>query len=557
MARGLSAALDAVMLGERREPAFIVEIFDIRSTSSDPTPTTINDVVLFNLGLGGPSLPVIVGPRDFTDDILQVEVTEIAGDYVQQGISSSGITILVSDPTGDLDPVDNPAPANGRWLRQGNVIVVREGDSQVPVAQFETTFTGRIQGQPGQDFNRTTQTAEISARATSREVDFLRRENTTRNFTQSTPFQTIAEEIAETDMGLDVDEINLPTFGVRLTKFTSTQFVMESPLTSIAKLMFPDGFMPRFAGDGRLDATSGAIGKGATRTYAEFELPVTIRRPILEFNGTNSVEILGLDSELTKVTQERQLIAEAGITTGFFSREIEIPVAWSEDLTQQAENLSFVVLNSVGDSPIAFGSEEFAETVQSDGGSVRGDITVDGSIAAGIALIGLIIGAWIGSLFIFDVAPPGGGGVAPTGRSVTVFAGKAIMLILGQTGRGEYRIIGIPYEYVFQELRAVARIAGIRSEDRQEVTVENHLLNTQADVDETAERVLRRERAKQNLRSIEMIHDLKLEPDDVFAVGTGLDERRYMIQSIQRRLLREGPHIATLHCFEVTAGVRP
>lgn len=557
MARALSAALDAVMLGERREPASIIRIYDIRSTSQFPTPTTINDVVLSNLGLLVGSLPAIVGPRDFTDDVLQVEVTEIAGDYVQQGISSSGITIQVSDPTGDFDPVDNPAPEDGRWLRQGNVIVLLEGDNQVPVGQWETTFTGRIQGQPGQDFNRTTQTAELSARATSREVDFLRRENTTRNFTQATPFQDIAQEIAETNMGLGIDEIELPTFGVRLTKFTSTQFVMESPLTSISKLMFPDGFMPRFEGDGRLGATSGAIGKGASRVYAEFELPVTIRRPILEFNGTNSVEILGLDSELTKVTQERQLLAEAGITTGFFSREISIPVAWSEDLTQQAENVSFVVLNSIGDSPISFGSEDFTEFLQSDGGSVRGEIDVEGSISAGIALIGLIVGAWIGSLFILDVAPTTGGPVAPFGRSVTVFAGKAIMLILGQTGRGEYRLIGIPYEYVFQELRAVARISGIRSEDRQEVTIENHLLNTQADVDETAERILRRERAKQNLRTIEMIHDLKLEPDDVFAVGAGLEERRYMIQSIQRRLLREGPHIASLHCFEVTAGVRP
>ena len=556
MARALSASLDAIMLAERREPAFTILIYDIRSTSSAPTPTVINDVVLFNLGLGLP-LPAIVGPRDFTDDVIQIEFSENAGDYVNQGISSSGITLQVSDPVEDLDPVENPAPGNGRWLRQGNVIVVIEGDEQVPEAQWVTTFTGRIRGQPGQDFNRTTATAVLSVRASSREVDFLRRENTTRNFTQATPFQTMAEEIAETDMGLDLDEIDLPTFGVRLTKFTSTQFVMESPLTSISKIMFPDGFMPRFEGDGRLGATSGSITKGATRVYTEFELPVTIRRPILEFNGTNSVEILGLDSELTKVTQERQLLAEAGITTGFFSRDIDIPVAWSEDQTQQAENVSFVVLNSIGDSPIAFGTEDFSENIQSDGGSVNGEIAVNGSIGAGIALIGLIVGAWLLSLAILDVAPPTGGPVAPTGRSVTVFAGKAIMFILGQTGRGEYRLIGIPYEYVFQELRAVAQIAGIRSEDRQELSIENHLLNTQADVDEVAERVLRRERSKQNLRTIEMIHDLKLEPDDVFAVGAGLDERRYMIQSIQRRLLREGPHAAVVHAFEVTAGVRP
>ena len=138
-----------------------------------------------------------------------------------------------------------------------------------------------------------------------------------------------------------------------------------------------------------------------------------------------------------------------------------------------------------------------------------------------------------------------------------MIAGKLIMLILGQAGRGEYRVLGIPYEYIFKEIRAVARIKGIRSEDRQSISVENHLINSQADADERAELILRRERAKQNLRTITMIHDLRLEPDDVFALGLGLDQRRYMIQSISRTLIREGQHLATLNCFEVTAGVRP
>ena len=53
-------------------------------------------------------------------------------------------------------------------------------------------------------------------------------------------------------MGLDLDEINFPVFASELTKHRVLQFVQESPLTSIAKIMFNDGFMPRFEGDGRL-----------------------------------------------------------------------------------------------------------------------------------------------------------------------------------------------------------------------------------------------------------------------------------------------------------------
>ena len=556
MARALSAALDATMLAERRRPGFRIEIYDLRSTSQEPTPTVINDVVLFNLGLLL-SLPTIVGPRDFTDDCTGIDLTEQAGDYVKQGIAATSISFTISDPLEEFDPVENPAPGNGRWLRQRNVVVVREGDEEVPVDQWPITFTGAIQGQPGQDFNRTTVSAELTAKCASREVDFLRRKQTSRNFTQTTPFQTMAEEIAETDMGLNVDEINLPTFGVRLTAFLSTQFVEESSLTTLAKIMFPDGFMPRFEGDGRLGATSGSITKGPSRVYAESELQITITRPILEFNGTNEVEILGLDPDMEKIRQARQELARASITTGFFSDDEEIPVRWSEDLTQQAEDVEFIVLSSVGASPILFGSESFTEEIQSDGGSVQGLVEVDGSVGAGLELPALITASLIGSLATPDVAPPTGGPVIPSGRSVLTFVQQAINFILAQEGRGEYRFFGIPYEYVFREIRAVCRITGVRSEDQQKVTIENHLINSQTDADETAERILRRERALQNLRSIEMIHDLKLEPDDVFSVGTGLDERRYAIISIQRRLERGGNHMASLNCFEVTAGVRP
>ncbi len=556
MARGLTGFLDSVMLGQRRIPGFRIEIYDIRSTFNLPSPTRINQVVLFNLDLF-PVLPAVVLPRDFTDDCLRIDVTEQAGDYVSQGIAATSIAFTISDPNQQFDPVENAAPNDGRWLRQGNVVVVREGDEQAPVADWPITFTGAIQGQPGQDRGRTTGTSELTGKASSREVDFLRRVNTTRNFLQPTLFQDMASEIAETDMGLDLDEINLPSFGTRFTRFLSTQFVAESALTTIAKIMFPDGFMPKFAGDGRLTATSGQITKGTSRVYAESELQTGITRPILSFNGTNEVEILGLDPNLTKVKQARQELARAGITTGFFADDESIPVRWSEDLTQQAEDLEMIVLSSVGASPIAFGSEEFFNTLQSDGGSVQGTIEVDGAFSAGIGLLLAIASALLATIAIPDVAPTTGGPVAPFGRSALTLVQQGIDFILGQEARGEYRIFGIPFEYVFKEIRGVCRVSGIRSEDREQISIENHLLNSQLDVDDTAERILRRERAKQNLRTITMIHDLKLEPDDIFAVGSGLEERRYMINTVQRVLERGGQHIASLNCFEVTAGVRP
>ncbi len=561
MSRLLTAELDALTgpAAERRRPDYRIEIFDIRSTAGDAAPTRINNVVLFNLGLGL-GLPAIVGPRDFTADCPIIDVTEVAGDYTQNGVAATQLQLQIVDPDQTFDPLENPAPASGRWLRQGNVVVVREGDAEVPVADWPITFTGAIQGQPGQSSNRTTGQSFLTVAAQSREVDFLRRISTTREFVQGESLQDVAREIAEVDMGLDADEINFSTFSARLTVFRSTQLAEESPLVSIAKVMFADGFMPRFGGDGRLTNTNGIITKAPIRTYSSSLTQLTIVRPIVRADGINEVEILGLDPTKEQIVQQRQELARAAITTGFFGRDTKIPVRWSEDKTQQALDPQLEVLSSIGDGIFNFGGESFTNFPLSDGGSIEGEINVDGALAQSIVLLSLIFGIWLIAARSPDAAPQAPSGVLPTqpiGRLVEAAAGKAIFIILGTVGRGEYRITGRPYEYIFREIRCVARVSGLRSEDVKSVTIQNHLINSASDCDAVAERVLLRERAKQNRRQITMLHDLRLEPDDVFAAGSGTSERRYAIQSVKRRLERGGTGAASYDCFEVTAGVRP
>ncbi len=568
MSRPLSPLLEDAMFAQTRRPGYIVLIYDIRSTSQNPVPTRINDVVLSNVAEPPPLLPSIVGPRDFTNDVVQVDVTETGGDYVDSGVASSQIQMTISDPSEELDPVANPPTvaepeALGRWLRQGNVIVIREGDEAEPdTNNWPITFTGAIKGQPGQDFNRTRDQARLTLKALSRESDFLRMVSTSVDFPQATAYEVMADTIATTDMGLDDDEVDFGTFGTRFTAFRSTQFVTESPLVSISRIMFSDGFMPRFLGNGVLSLTNGEINKGAARVFVESEIPISIVRPIIDDNGINEVEVKGLDPVLAQVIQVRQELARASITTGFFSRNAEIPVQWSDDKTQQCLNPTLEVDASIGDTLFAFGSESFTNFPQTDGGSVEGRIDVDGALGSSLALIGLL-----GAVFLSTAAKPdkviasgtpvATGFTISVGRLVNAAAGKLIMSILGKQGRGQYRILGQPYEYVFPEILRVARVTGLRSEDVQPVTIENHLINSGADAATAAMRVLTRERKKVNARSIEMYHDLRLEPDDVFGIGSGLGERRYMIRSISRVLSRQTTNIAKLDCFEVTSGVRP
>lgn len=559
--RVLTPLLDSLMLSAtRREPAWIVEIYDIRSTASDPTPTTIGDVVKSRVADPPPTLPTIVGPRDFTDDVLTFTIDEVAGDYVDSGVATSSLRMTIIDPSAELDPLENPpttvAPeALGRWLRQGNVVVVREGDDQVPTSEWPAVFTGLLSGQPGRDRNRTTGNAELTVQALGRESQFLNQTITTVVFPQSTPYSDIIEAVAETEMGLTDDEQALPTsFGTTLTCLRSTQLVEENPLAGIAKVLLGDGQLPRFDGDGRLTLIDGDTSKSAARIYADDELIRSVVRPVVVESGTNSVVVLGIDCDLSEVVQGRQTLARASITTGFFSAGANIPVQWSEDGTLQARNTRLEVLSSVGAGIFNFGSESYSEATLPDGNSLTGEIEVDGGLALGLAVVAFILGTW---QLLENTPEPVTLVVVerPNFRSIAKGAlQQALGIALGSVGRGQYEITGEVVEYVLRELRGQAKVAGLGTGELREVTIENGLINTQADLDATALRILRRERAKQNVRSIEMVPDLRLEPDDVFQTSDG---RRYMIRSISRTAVRDGDYLATIDGFEVTSGVRP
>jgi hypothetical protein len=533
MARNLSFSMSEVMLSSRRQPVYQILVYDLRSTSTDATPTTINDIVLEN------TLPAIVGPRDFTDDVMTATITEDAGDFTTKGVASATVRMDIVDRGGALDPLDG---SEGRWLRQGNVIRIIEGDNQVASDEWQTTFTGLIAGQPGFRRNRTTGESTISLQAFDRASKFLKLVKTTQDFPQNTLFSDMAQSIAEDDMGLDPDEINWAGFGSNTTQFLSNQIIEESPLLGIAKIMFLDGFMPRFEGDGRLGLTTGIITKAPARSYLNDNLQISIERPIIVNDGVNEVEVVGLDPDMSQIVQGPQILASATVTLGFFSAGTEIDLYWSDDRTQQALNTSMVVMQSInGFLPV--GSESYAAFAQSDGGAVGGRITVD-SDYAGPAILAALTGAYIAAAWI----PNTGFGVGVVtverpGSAVQAGILVAALLLLAQ------------YEFVFKEIRGIARVAGVRPEDRNSIVIENQFINSQSDADQAAMDVLRRKRAQQNERSIAMVHDLVLEPDDVFQTPDG---RRYMIDQISRTLRRDASAVvANVKAFEVTTGVLP
>ena len=253
---------------------------------------------------------------------------------------------------------------------------------------------------------------------------------------------------------------------------------------------------------------------------------------------------------MTEVVQPRQVLARASITTGFFSADAQIPVQWSNDGTLQAKDTRLEVRASIADGLFSFGDEDYTEAIQADGNSIDGVIDVEGGLS--LWVVTTLAVAWLASHAIPDGATLGS--TIPIGRLIEGIVGQVLFQAVSTIGRGQYEVSGLPIEYVFEELRGIARVTGLSLEEARESTIENALLTTQAAVDAAALRVLRRERKKQNVRRVRMIPDLRLEPDDVFEASDG---RRYMIRGISRTVRRDGGYEATLDCFEVTAGARP
>jgi hypothetical protein len=546
--RLLTPTLNAAMLDERRQPAWKILVYDVRSTTD-----TINNLVR------GDALLALTGPRDFTKDVLVATLEEVAGDFNGDGVAASSLSLTISDPLGKFDPLLTlVAPTgDGRWLRDGNVVRVLEGDARVPEADWVTTFTGELVGQAGVRRGRVARASEITMDAVDRAARFLRFPVTSDTFGIGSTLLTIGTLIAQTDMALDSSEILLGGWGAQVTGHFSTQFVEEPPLVALAHLMFPDGFMPRFTGAGKLAQTSGIITKAPARSYPDSDLIQDIERPKHRIKAKNRVTVRGLSATMTKITQPFQKLAEVNITTGFFARDEEIRVTWSEDETKLVQNTRMKVLRSINGGLLDFAATEtYTEEPKSPEGSVAGTIEVGTGFAPYIIVF--FTGIYIGMQAIPRpvVAPGGSGFTIPVQDVIAAAALSVVMLLMSQIGRGQYQIEGEPFEYVFQEIVGTAQVQGLSEDEVNVLDISNHLIQTQAVADTTAQNVLRREVAKANVRAVTMLVDLLLEPDDVFELAA--ESRKFMIRS-QSRTLRRGADavVAVLDCFEVTPGLVP
>lgn len=553
MPRPLTFALDVVMQRPKRRPFYQILLYDTRSTSD-----TIGFIVREL------ALDPLTGPLDITDHVASVDIVEQAGDFATSGIPATKITITIIDDTPGSAPSrwdpqasagDATAPA--RFLRRGNTVRIIEGDLDVDPGDWPITFTGRLVGQPGVERGRAAGAGRgvsiITMSAFSREEPWASKNRTSDKFDRGASYLTMADTVAREDMALDADEIELSAWGAQTTGI-QMQFIEQSPLVTIAQLMFIDGFIPRFTGEGKLSQTFADIGQAPTRIYQDSTTIIHIGNPYVDGEPVNSVTVIGIEGVKSKHVQSRKVIAEVSVTTGYFTNDEEISAYWSKDRSILAENIGLHIQKSVNGGLSILGGGESWSPILAEGtsGLVIG-ATLELSTGFAPYIIILLTVIYIVLALVADLVEAGF--TISVGRLLQAIVLAAIMIVMTKIGRGQYEFVGDPVEYLYKEITGWAEIDGTLTEDLVELEIENHLVQTQTQADDSALLVLFRRQASASPRNVRALHDLRLEPHDVFEI---VDGRRFLIEKIARRLLRDANQVPALYSVhEVTPGVTP
>ena len=556
--RALTPLLDDICSGntERRAPTFRIEIFDLRSG----TTTTIGDIVAGNV------LEPIVGPRDFTDFVTAISVKEVKGNYATGGIASTTATVTVEDPTGAFDPfglIADPT-LDTRYFRQGNVVRVYEGDAAVPPEDWARTMTMEIRGQVGYVRSRAVGSegiSKLSFKMVSREASFLAYERTSREFTNGETYLAIGETVARDEMGLALAEIDFSGWGNRLLRHSTLTLAGESPIVLLARVMFVDGFIPRFNGDGVLTQHLSILGGSIDRFYTSHNVIRSIEWPIADVQAADTVCVKGLDFNLSRRDQPRQIVAKVDVTTGYFTDDERIEAFFADDHTILADNLQLVVLKGVNGGIISIGGGESGVGIPAPNEFQEGYIGMEISISTGYApwLAVFLLATYTALAAVPDEVVTSGFGVQfgftiNIGGIAQAVALASAMLIMSGIGRGKYEIWGDPFEYVFEELNECAQMEGVGEFSENRIEVLNHLIDDAATCQGLAAAVLFMEQAGRHPRTVRMAHDIALEPADVWS--STVDDRVYLIESIARTITRSETALdATLSVLEITDGI--
>ena len=530
-----------------RVPAFKLLLWN-------PNRTTINQVVL-----GEETSPAYdLTPYTIRIDYSENSVFENSEDSVA---TTLGVTI-------EYQPDGDPIPITERTLTDGAPVRLIQGDLRVPQEEWPVIFTGVCRGNP-EVLERTRESEPqriMIVTCVERAESYLSTVITAHSYEQGTDVGKAALETAIMFGNLARREVHIGDLGYEMGH-TQNQLVDIELMAGLAQILFTVGKKPKFDSEGFLIACDTDLNKPPSRSYLEPTMITEVRRAAVSNAINNSVRMIGLSNELTRVVERRKVLANGTITSGFFEDEVKQQVWFSENRGKEgggrrAQNTSLEAdLSRIGD--LVGESVSWQPDVEDDGISVFGGkiifstgydpeiritlITV-WAVAKTVQLIvgldangtGLAAAAAAGS---FAGATPGlavasdGSFLASAGEVVASAAMVAMILSMTELGRLEWKIHGEPVENVFQEICATAQRAGILTHDIREIEIRNDWIYELPTLETRALELLKRELVKGWQYDITMMDDPLMDVDDVIEV----EDRKYYITSIRKVLSRDGP----------------
>ena len=508
--------------------------------------------------------------------------TIVRGEYTQTpydltpycsdiGWSLAQLSFTLKDPAGIFHP---DTGAQKKYLADGAIIRLKEGDTRVSLDNWPWTFTGMIRGQSGWQKARRTQTLESKVTAFSRDncQGFKRRMITSKEYTVGTEVGAMLYDILQAFLGLSPGEIRIPpVLGLQLRHMVN-QLAQVTPWDAISVLLETVSKTPFFDGEGRIACIDKNLNRLPDRILPDyikvFDYQITARNQ----DSINKVRVTFLDSALERVDSPYQKLGAAQVTTGFFSMHEKLECWWSEDHKQRADGTTMRVIKSVNSGLLPVGVESYQQVDE-----FHGEINIAISVWVPI-LATVMLGAYLAAAAIPDkqaeqtaayalleaqVDPVSGHGAAwgnvfaastpegvtiPYGKVIQAAAMGAISLIMMSMGSAQYEIWGTPYDMAYTEKESIAIKDGLNYWDEIERQIKNDFLGSYEQADSVALTELIWEESSSYPRRLILEDDLALELGDILALADG---RKFLITNMQKSIKRGEIPQLTLDGFKV------
>jgi len=477
--------------GERR-PAFRIYIWN-------PRQTTVQDIVLRRWE----------GMRyDITDWVIgaSVEQNQVFENNNDPVSSRCSLTIK-RDTKGIQVGAGLTIPVTERLFSNGMPIQITMGDRRIFAQDWPPIFTGVVRGHAGgHTANRGE--ANIQVQCFGRAQAFQKQIIVGINFDFGTDLGDMAVDTAMIELGLEREEIRFGLFGA-ITKQKANALAQIEKMQGLFQIMHHVGRKPYFNSRGQLVAHDTSFSKPPVYTFDRSPLIRSITRSQHLGNIINSVNVFGLSHKLSRVNMTSRALQEINVTVGYFDSHYKEVIFFSADKTLRASNTSIQIVHSS-----SFGSGATWTPID----EFSGKLDIDTGYAP--ELIGLVITAWV----LVALAEYLFLGSGQTTIAATLGAAKAsltvgILLLMQEIGRWRIFVLGEPFEFVHEELSAIAVLKGIITADVNEgPPVSLHWLHNLVDVASRAKDLLTRELVKGQQYVIEMAQSAVLETDDVISI---------------------------------------